>query len=693
MTDKNEKAKTNSTPNPPPNWLYDLMLWIFTIIFDLFFRKILPRGAYRIPKKGAVIFVAAPHANQFVDPMMLMQQVKVSSGRRISFLVAEASTKRPFIGFMAWATNAIGVVRAQDNLVKGSGTIYMEESDPLKVLGKGTKFTQECEEAGHVGLPHGLGMNDIDKIISDTELTVRKEFKPKARDLLLKGTTYKVASRVNHSDMYHKVFRHLHDGNCLGIFPEGGSHDRPDLLPIKAGVAIMALGAIADNRDCNVKIVPCGMNYFHPHKFRSRAVIEFGEPVSVPAELVDMYLAGGDDKRKAVKSLLDDITVALKSVTITSPDYDTLMILQAARRLYLPKGKQVPLSLVVELTRRFTEGYNHYKDDPRIIHMREMVSAYNRQLSDLGIKDHQVETASLSPPTVIGKLIFRTGKLLVLLIFSLPGAILFAPVFVATKRISKKKAAEALKASSVKIAARDVLATWKLLVAMGLTPVLYTFYAFLATWLSYKYELVDRNWRSLVFVTIASYIVLPSVTFAALVIGETGMDIFKSLRPLALALNPSHKNTVAKLKQTKAQLSEEITELVNTLGPELYPDFEHDRIKQPLFRSDDRRASRRDRASSNASDWSMASSGDESAAISRVNSEFDLADIPLFSYGSSSGRTTPGSHSRTVSDTSSVEDLNDSVERATGSEAFNTEISKRIRGAMAERLSRGEHEN
>lgn len=29
--------------------------------------------------------------------------------------------------------------------------------------------------------------------------------------------------------------------HSIGIFPEGGSHDRPELLPLKAGVTLMAL--------------------------------------------------------------------------------------------------------------------------------------------------------------------------------------------------------------------------------------------------------------------------------------------------------------------------------------------------------------------------------------------------------------------------------------------------------------------
>jgi len=86
----------------------------------------------------------------------------------------------------------------------------------------------------------------------------------------------------------------------------------------------MALGALAANPDCGLKIIPCGMNYFHAHKFRSRAVIEFGTPVEVPEELVDLYKKG--ERREAVSQLLEMIYDALVTVTVTSPDYDTLMV-------------------------------------------------------------------------------------------------------------------------------------------------------------------------------------------------------------------------------------------------------------------------------------------------------------------------------------------------------------------------------
>jgi len=91
-----------------------------------------------------------------------------------------------------------------------------------------------------------------------------------------------------------------------------------------AGVAIMALGSLAANPDSGLKIIPCGMNYFHAHKFRSRAVVEFGTPVEVPKELVELYKSG--ERREATGQLLETVYQALVAVTVTSPDYDTLMV-------------------------------------------------------------------------------------------------------------------------------------------------------------------------------------------------------------------------------------------------------------------------------------------------------------------------------------------------------------------------------
>lgn len=106
----------------------------------------------------------------------------------------------------------------------------------------------------------------------------------------------------------------------------GGSHDRTDFLPLKAGFSIMALGAMAANPGLKVQLVPVGLSYFHPHKFRSRAVIEFGPPIDVDPEFVEMYKAGGGKKRDACGKLLEQVHDGLRAVTLRGPDWETMQV-------------------------------------------------------------------------------------------------------------------------------------------------------------------------------------------------------------------------------------------------------------------------------------------------------------------------------------------------------------------------------
>lgn len=552
--------------------LYDFVQWLFAIIFDCFFREIRPRGAFRIPKSGPVIFVAAPHANQFVDPIVLMNQVRKEAQRRVSFLIATKSYNHPVIGPLSSAQLSIPVSRPQDLLRPGRGTIRVDVAqNPLLVHGRGTSFTQQCMERGLLALPKSLGASEIEAIYSDTKLLLRKPFEssPKVLQLLARGTLFKVADKIDQKQVYHYVFEHLSRGNCLGIFPEGGLHDRTELLPLKAGVAIMALGAMSHDPLCKVKIVPCGMNYFNAHKFRSRAVVEFGPPIEVSAEMVARY----DDPqslRDAIKDLLDLVTNGLRAVTVNCHDYETLMVVQAARRLYAGHFAQyLPLPMVVEMNRRLLLGYETFRDHPDMVLIKNKILHYNKVLQNMHLPDHHVEECDETHklnllPVFMG----RVFKLLVFAVLALPGLVLFSPVFALAHRVSAQKKKTALANSTVKIKANDVVATWKILISMGFAPLLYLFYASICTWYCKKHNYLSSYglfsmWCIIYFLGIL-------VTYLALVTGEQGMDLFKSLRPLYLSIFLG--SSITELKQLRMDLSNDITEFVNKYGLELFPD-------------------------------------------------------------------------------------------------------------------------
>ena len=275
-------------------------------------------------------------------------RIMKSLNRRISWLMAEKSFDKPIIGPLARLVGAVPVSRAMDNIKSAEGAIYLLDptGNPRSLGGIGTKFDGPGFEVGgsiylpatNVGEPQKLDIAEIcgpDKIILKTTPAGKGIL-----DLLSQpgGTSFKVAPHVDQTGVYNAVFERLRRDGCIGIFPEGGSHDRTDLLPLKglslnvheklgtdnlvAGIAIMALGSLAEGT-C-VKIIPVGMNYFHAHKFRSRAIVEFGDPVEISSDLANNFKNG--KRRESVGGLLESIYQSLAGVTVTAPDFETMMV-------------------------------------------------------------------------------------------------------------------------------------------------------------------------------------------------------------------------------------------------------------------------------------------------------------------------------------------------------------------------------
>ena len=83
---------------------------------------------------------------------------------------------------------------------------------------------------------------------------------------------------------------------------------------------------------------------------------------------------------------------------------------------------------------------------------------------------------------------------------------------------------EALAESVVKVAARDVIGSWKVLISLGLAPILYAFYALLAEIVMIKAN-APFAWK--LWAPILVIAALPGVGYAALKFGEAGVDVLK----------------------------------------------------------------------------------------------------------------------------------------------------------------------
>ena len=284
--------------------VYDLVLWILSILVDLFFREVHPRGSWRIPRRGPVIFVAAPHANQvcwsgcwlilytnclfqFVDPLILMRVIRTEAHRRIAILTAEKSMRRKFIGFMARTMGAVPVSRAMDSTKAAKGKIYLPDpvDDPTLVRGVGTQFDKEAQIGGLLVLPtvNGVAASaEILEIRGPEEMRLKKEFKGAdalkqltgrtdiddqgrftggagkgSNDLAkdFQGTPFKTAPKVDQTLVYNAVFERLNTGGCICIFPEGGSHDRTELLPLKGSPTNASFSPLPRTDQCQLGLL------------------------------------------------------------------------------------------------------------------------------------------------------------------------------------------------------------------------------------------------------------------------------------------------------------------------------------------------------------------------------------------------------------------------------------------------------
>ena len=171
--------------------------------------------------------------------------------------------KLKFIGTMARIMGALPVARAQDMVKPGTGKIYLPDpqNDPLLVRGIGTKFeSSEIQVGGTLVLPTVKGnaaSAEVAEVLGPEEIRLKKGFRgadalrqltgrddidndgnftgngSSAVEKDFQGSSYKTAPKVDQTEVYNAVFDRLNHGGCVGIFPEGGSHDRTELLPLK----------------------------------------------------------------------------------------------------------------------------------------------------------------------------------------------------------------------------------------------------------------------------------------------------------------------------------------------------------------------------------------------------------------------------------------------------------------------------
>jgi 1-acyl-sn-glycerol-3-phosphate acyltransferase len=190
---------------------------------------------------------------------------------------------------------------------------------------------------------------------------------------------------------FEACFRVLERGEAIGIFPEGITHDDPQLKAIKTGAARMALEL--EHRHggkLGLQLVPVGLTFAEKPRYRSHALVHFGEPIRVAD-----HLGGYADRRKECISALNELLQKrLQSLIVHIPRLEHVRVVSAVKRLYLERLRvgnrviQEPLSPQAEelvLTQAITEAVEFaFKNCPdrtaRFVHRLTVYEGWLRRL-------------------------------------------------------------------------------------------------------------------------------------------------------------------------------------------------------------------------------------------------------------------------------------------------------------------------
>lgn len=91
-------------------------------------------------------------------------------------------------------------------------------------------------------------------------------------------------------ETYRRVFGMLKENKKVIIFAEGLCVQERRLRPLKKGVPRMVFNAMEEINNPNLTVVPVGVNYTNPKKFRSNLFYNVGEPIRV-ADFMEEYKA------------------------------------------------------------------------------------------------------------------------------------------------------------------------------------------------------------------------------------------------------------------------------------------------------------------------------------------------------------------------------------------------------------------
>jgi glycerol-3-phosphate O-acyltransferase / dihydroxyacetone phosphate acyltransferase len=135
-------------------------------------------------------------------------------------------------------------------------------------------------------------------------------------------------------DTFEACFRVLERGEAVAIFPEGITHDDPQLKEVKSGAARMAL-ELEHRHDgkLGLHIVPVGLTFSAKEIYRSEVLVNFGEPIRV-SDFLNGY---AEERKDCIRKLTHEIESRIQSLILHLPHLERARVVEAVKRLYLER--------------------------------------------------------------------------------------------------------------------------------------------------------------------------------------------------------------------------------------------------------------------------------------------------------------------------------------------------------------------
>jgi len=221
----------------------------------------------------------------------------------------------------------------------------------------------------------------------------------------------------NNQDTFAYCYEALSEHKAILIFPESWTILEKRLRPLQKGAARLALGALKNVPHLN--ILPVGITFSNPLKFRSLVTIKCGNPIAVnsPDE---------GDERQVMAQITAQIETALRALSIQidqparEPVFDTVQMLafngtDISRFPVLSSSDAFPKKEIGIATQ-----INTLSEEEEGVLSRKIIE-YEQALAQHGISDRFLTCKKIW--TLPGRLLLIPGVLLLILgkaIFSLP---------------------------------------------------------------------------------------------------------------------------------------------------------------------------------------------------------------------------------------------------------------------------------